>query len=97
MAILHARLKLPVLDRLDGFFVQAHPQTAEDVDLAGATIDSDDHAERTHALILRFAGFFRELRIGLINRHRRRDAAAHMENSSTRSAALAGAKARPLA
>src|SRR5580704_4155449 len=94
MTVSHGRLELPILHRLDGFFVEAHAQAAEDANIGWAAVDSHDQAERADALVFGLARFLRKLRLGCINRPRRRSAAAHVEDASTRAATLARAKAR---
>src|SRR5215469_14980472 len=77
MAVFHRRLKSPVLDRLDRFFVQPHSQAGLHVDIAGPPVRSYHQSERANSLVLGLAGFLGELRLGLINRSRRRNASAY--------------------
>src|SRR5437867_862547 len=67
VTVFHSRFKLPILHSFDRFFIQAHAQTAEHADVAGATIGSDDQTEGAYALIFRLSSFFRKLWLWRIN------------------------------
>jgi hypothetical protein len=94
MTVFHGGLELPGSDCFDGLFVETHAKAAQDADVAGTAIGSDNQAESTDTLVLRFASFFGKFRLGRINLARRRDAAAHMEDASTGAATFARTKTR---
>src|ERR1017187_841759 len=80
--VLLARLELPVLDRLDGFLVQAHAEGAEPADVRGTSARVHPKAQDASSLVLRIARFFGKLRVGLINNARSGHSLAHTENTA---------------
>src|ERR1035441_10953320 len=92
VTVLHGRLELPVLDGLHGLFVEAHAEAAQNADVAGTAIGSDDQAEGTDALVFRFASLFRKFRLGGINLARRGKAAAPAKDASTGTTAFGRAE-----
>src|ERR1700681_343431 len=97
MAVFHGGLELPVLDGVDGLFIEPHTQAAQDADVAGTAVGSYDEAEGADALVFRFASLFRKLRLRRINLAWRGNAAAYVKYASAGAAALAWTKARALA
>src|SRR6201987_3085228 len=97
MPIFHRRLKSPILDSLDGLFIEPHAQAGLHVNIARPPIHSHNKGQRADALILRLPGFFGELGLRLINRTRRRNAGTPAEDTSAGTAAFSRTKSRPFA
>src|SRR5579864_5245342 len=89
MTIFHSGFELPVLDRFNSFFVQAHAEAAQDADVAGTSVGTHDQAQGTSSLVLRLAGFLREFGLRVVNDAGRSNAPAHVEDASTSAAAFA--------
>ena len=89
--------KLPVLHGFDRFFVEAHSQAAQHVNVAGPAVGSDDEADGADSLVLRFASFLGKFGFGRIDRAGSAGATADVEDSATNAATFTGTKARPFA
>ena len=69
-AVAHRGLELVFANRFHGFFVEAHAEGTDNVDVLGVALSVDDETDQTNALILGAAGFIRELCLGLEERYR---------------------------
>ena len=94
LSVFHGGLKLPGLDRFDGLLVQPQAQAAGHANVSRPAIRSYHQPEHAGPLILRLAGFFRILRIGLIHNSRRADTAAYAEHSTADAATTSLTHAR---
>ena len=62
-AALHTRLEFPLLDGFDGFFVEAHTEAFQDLNVAGSAFRINHNGKQHGAGVLGFAGFFGVFRI----------------------------------
>src|SRR6185437_8824851 len=97
MAILHRRSEAPLLDSLNGFFIQAEAKRPHHPDALGhAVLVYDDH-QHHGTLILGFPGLFGVFRLGLAQHHWRRDAAPNSKDAAAHAAARSIAVTVPAA
>jgi len=97
MAVFLAGFELPVLYRFDSFFIEAHAQCAQNVDLGGAACGVDHYAQHTGALVFGLAGFFGEFGVSLIDYARRGYSAADAEGAAAHAGLVAGANTAAVA
>ena len=94
LSIFHGRLELPILDRLDSFFIQAETKTSRNFDVTWASIRAYDKPQNADTLIFRFARFLGIFRFGIRKDPWRAHTAAYAEDAATNSPAFTRSDAR---
>ncbi len=96
-AIFHRRLEAPLVDCLNGFLVETEPKPSNHTNIPRMTFGIHDEPQDAGSLYLRLCGLFGINRIRGRNRLWRRDAASHVKNSPTNTAACSGTDAGSVA
>src|SRR5580704_6196252 len=89
LPIFHSRFKLPRLDRFDSLFVESQAQAARHTNVSRPSVRPHHQPKDASALVLRLAGFFRILRIRLIDNSRCAHSTAHAEHAAADSTTTA--------
>ena len=90
-AIPHAGPEAPLLERLDGVFIEAEPEAAHDALDIDCTVSANNRFEDDRSLITGFAGFLGILWLNTLDHGRRGNTAANMEYATACTATFAGA------
>src|ERR1700721_2680135 len=92
MAVEHRRFEFPLLDCLDGFFLETHAERTYRADSARPAIGSDYDPEQDRSLDLSIASLFGIVRIGIVDCTRCRHSTTDAIQATTRAAARSWAK-----
>src|ERR1051326_1279147 len=94
MAVFFGSIKLPDLYAFNSFLIQAHAQGTQYPRVVNPSILADDNSQHHHALIFRFARFFREFRFRGIEGARSAYSVTHViDTGANARSAPAGANA----
>src|SRR5271154_1941560 len=89
VTVFHPRLEAPSLDRLKSLFIQSHAQGVHHPKIGGTAVGINHNHQSANTLILGFASFLGELRIGRVDWPRRSHSPAGTENAATHAHAFA--------